>query len=309
MKCTFKIEDLSILYEVLSGESKREFAMAVSMHTMCTLPKDSKNRKLYYPLFVFGGFLSYKEVGNENSKYTLFASNESTRIVLHYYLEILHCLRFKVPISISECLSLFNEYLAGNFHVYCKNLSSCLRTMSSYLIKEERPYHTFMAAIIAPLKLSGYDIVHDKEYGLIKPDSVIIKDNRIILIEYKHVIPPDYIPKKARVAVKNVKGIARCKKLKGFYADLENVTKSVIVNLCQDIVSKARLCQLYRYAPDFLSQFQQDVEVNLMLFFINNVILLHCKYFYNTTSFSKYEIFASDGYFDDNDLKLIQNAT
>ncbi len=90
-----------------------------------------------------------------------------------------------------------NEYLAGNFHSYCNNVSRCLKTMSSYLIKEERQYHSYMGGILAPLTLSGYDIVNDKEYGLIKPDSVIIKDNQIILIEYKHVIPPYFIPEKS----------------------------------------------------------------------------------------------------------------
>lgn len=236
MKCIFEEEDLNILYEVLSGESKRKFAMAVSMRTMCTLSKVSKYRKLYYPLLVFGGFLSCKEEMDEADIYTLFSSNESTRILLYYYLEI-HFTRFKFPIS--EYLCVFNEYLAGNFRLYCKNLSLCLKTMSSYSIKEEKLYHIFMAGIIGPLKFSGYDIVYNKEYGLLKPDFVIKKDNRIILNEYKHVIPPDFIPKKARAAVENLEGKARCEKLEDFYADLENVAKSVIVKLCQEVVSNA----------------------------------------------------------------------
>jgi len=271
---------------------------------MCTIPESSKARELYYPLFIFGGFLSCLK--EKNKTYSLFSSNDTTRILLEYYLELLFLNKFKFPIS--ECLSLFKEYLAANFRLYCKNLSQCLRTMSPYLIKEEKPYHTFMAGIIAPLILNGYDISHDKPYGVLEPDALIKKDNLIILNEYKHVIPPDYIPKKARAAVENLDVKTRCDKLDTFYAPLENVAKSVIVKLCQEVVSNARLCQLSRYSPDFASQFQQDVEVNIMLFYINHVILLNCKYFYETKSFSKYEIFASDGYFDDKDLKSIQNA-
>ncbi len=100
MKCIFA-EDLGFLFKVLSGESKKQFAMAVSMHIMCTLFKDSKNRKLYYPSFVFGGFLSCKKEMDEDSSYTLFASNESTRTLIYYHLKILHLKRFKFEIS--EC--------------------------------------------------------------------------------------------------------------------------------------------------------------------------------------------------------------
>ena len=125
------------------------------------------------------------------------------------------------------------------------------------------------------------------------------------------MIPEEFNSKRARKHIENFDSDVEShgEMLDKFYADLENVSKSAIVKLCRDTVLQARLCQIYKYASDFASQYEQNVEVNIMVFYINHVILLNCKYYYKTTSFSEYEIFSSGGYFDDEDLKSIQNVT
>lgn len=89
MNCIFNEQDLKILYDVLKEETKFQFPIAILMYTMCTLPEKLDDRKLYYPLFLFGGFLSCKEVAGERDFYLLHFANESLLILLNYHLEIL----------------------------------------------------------------------------------------------------------------------------------------------------------------------------------------------------------------------------
>lgn len=279
MKCIVNEDDLNILYNVFCREIKCKFSMRISMYTMCNLPEETKHRQLYYPLFIFGGFLSCKKVIEEENTYLLSSANESSKILIYRHLQALHHRKF--GITVSECQTFLREYLTGNFRSYCRNLSIFLTVQSSRIIKEEKPYHLFMSGILSPLMLDGFNVTFDKEFGLIRPDTIIEKGDRIILEEYKHVIHPDYIPKKARLAVEGLEGDACCQRLEEFYRPLKNVSKSIIVKLCQ---------------------------INIIVFYLSQVILVHGKYLCETKQFSEYKIFASEGYFDNDDLKLILNA-
>jgi hypothetical protein len=305
MKCIFSEDDLNLLYGVLSGEKESNFNMNVSMETMCLLPEESKSRQLYYPLFVYGGYLSCKK-GKDKNAFLLSSANESSKLILKHHLLTLHYRKFRIEVA--ECEIVLKEYLAESFDSYCEKLSLMLTAQSSYIIREERPYHTFMSGILSPLMFANYEVEFDKEYSIIKPDAIIRgkTNDKLIIEEYKHVIPPDYIPKKARLAVEGLDEAARCKKLKEFYAPLEKVEKSEIVKLCKKAVSDARL-QLSDYASNFSSMYKKDVDINILVFYISQVILLRGKYFHNTCEFSNYEIFSSKGYFDKADLNSILN--
>lgn len=70
LSCIFQEEDLKILLRILSSTPREyncNFKMAVDMGTMCTIPQ-SKTRVLfvYYPLFVYGGYLSCHEEEDES---------------------------------------------------------------------------------------------------------------------------------------------------------------------------------------------------------------------------------------------------
>ncbi len=121
MKCIFEENDLDILYKVLSGSSRCEFNMAVSMNKMCTLSKTENDCKLYYPLFVFGGFLSCKK---EEREYSLSASNDSTKLLLKHHLDILFLKKFKFSIENSQ--DLITNFLARKFSKSCDILSDAV---------------------------------------------------------------------------------------------------------------------------------------------------------------------------------------
>lgn len=299
MKCIFTEKDLNMLYDVFLGEKKCQFAMAVSMGMMCGLSESSEHRKLYYPLFVFGGFLSCKKLTGEKDTYLLSSANETSKILIRHHLEALHYEKFKI--AHPECRKFLQDYLNGNFSCYCRNLSKLITAQSSYIIKEERPYHAFMSGILSPLMFDNWEVQFDKEFGSVKPDAYLKKDNKIILDEYKHVIPGKYSPKKALLAVKRD---AHGKILNEFYKPLEEYDKSKIVTLCRTAATDGRN-QLSKYAPQFSSQHRKDVEVNIIIFYLAHVILIHSKYLFKTCKFSKYEIFSSDGYFTNDDLTSI----
>jgi hypothetical protein len=126
MSCIFQEEDLKILLRILSSKERGydcEFTMAVNMQKMCTIPQSLKHRELYYPLFVYGGFLSC--VKKDDKIFTLSASNETAKILLKYHLEILFLRKFKFPYK--ESLNILDPFLQGNFELFCVELSKVIQ--------------------------------------------------------------------------------------------------------------------------------------------------------------------------------------
>ena len=241
MSCIFKEEDLKVLLGVLSGKLNCKFNMNVTMRSMCTLPESSKTRALYYPLFIFGGFLSCRE--EENDTFTLSVSNETAKISLNYHLELLFLNKFKL--SVSTSLNLIDEFLRGEFTSFCILLSKALLKLSSLMMKHEMKYHLFVAGIFFHLDELGYETDHDKESNKIKPDSVFTevdrkvytKDNRVIVNEYKHVKLDEKGPKRARKSN-------------------DGPLKSKVVNKSISIVKKTCNEQIPMYAPTMASKFE-----------------------------------------------------
>ena len=283
MKCIFEENDLTILYEVLSGESKKEFAMAVSMHTMCTLSKDSKDRKLYYPLFVFGGFLPCKEETEDDDIYTLFASNESSRILLRFHFELLFLKKFKLPVKQSQ--DLLKDFLDRNFTEFCVILSDAMSSRSSLMSANEITYHNFVGGFFFHLKGKGFELDNDKDIGPIRPDSVYASDRHVYLFEFK-----------------TVKLDKRKRKRSG------ESLKSMVVNKCKAFVKETSSDQIQKYTPSVSTKYKQNVDIHLMLFYINHVIHVNCAYSFEKCEYSDLEIFSSKSFYTNNDLELIKNV-
>jgi len=282
MKCIFEENDLTILYEVLSCESKKEFAMAVSMSTMCTLSQDSKDRKLYYPLFVFGGFLSCRK--ETKNTYTLFASNESSRILLRFHFELLFLKKFKLPIKQSQ--DLLTDFLDRNFTEFCVILSDAMSNRSSLMSANEITYHNYVAGMFFHLKGKGFKVDNDLDIGSIRPDSVYASDRHVYLLEFKTV------------------KLDKKQKRKRSGASL----KSMIVNKCKAIVKETCSEQIQMYAPTVSTKYKQNVDIHLMVFYINHVIHLNCAYSFEKREYSDLEIFSSIGFYTNNDLESIKNV-
>jgi hypothetical protein len=145
---------------------------------------------------------------------------------------------------------------------------------------DEMKYHCFVAGVFSHLDDEGFDTSHDKEKCLIKPDSVMSSKDVVILNEYKHV----------RLGKLSKK------------ADL----KKIVVKRCETIVKDTCSQQIANYAPAIAAEYGKNVEVNLILFYNIHILLLHCTYNYNECEFSQYEIFASKGFYNKQDLNSIK---
>lgn len=74
----FTIEDRDLLLDVLKSSCTREFEICV---TIIDIIEDQiQNRQLYYPLFIYGGFISCKRC--DKNKYELSAANQVAKCIL-----------------------------------------------------------------------------------------------------------------------------------------------------------------------------------------------------------------------------------
>ncbi len=222
--------------------------MAISMYTMCTLPEKLDERKLYYPLFVFGGFLSSKEIAEERDSYSLHVANESNRILLNHNLEVLFLKKFKL--SASTSVNLLDEFLSGKFASFCVMLSKALSKFTSLATTIEMEYHLYLAGIFYHLQWRGYEVDHhDEEFSFIKPDSVFNKNNRVIVNEFR-----------VKIEKTTLKGPRK--------SDKEETLKSKVLNKGVSTVKEARKEQILKYCSTMASKFDTNVKINLMLLHI-----------------------------------------
>lgn len=97
LNCIFTVEDKDLLLDVLRGPCQKEFTLNVGMKSIIKQMQKTgaSNRKLFYPMFIFGGFLScdqYKDAEKKpvRGQYVINVANQTARCLMRYYVRSMY---------------------------------------------------------------------------------------------------------------------------------------------------------------------------------------------------------------------------
>lgn len=108
----FTLKDRDLLLDVLRGPCEKEFSIGVSIMSLIT---QEPTRKLFYPLFIFGGFISCIP-RNDPRKYELSIANETSRCVLEKSLNDIYVAVYKRDFK--ECSEIYQMILSDKWNEF-----------------------------------------------------------------------------------------------------------------------------------------------------------------------------------------------
>ncbi len=102
----FTLEDQDLLLDILRGPCEKEFSMGVSIMSLIF---QGSNRKLFYPLFIYGGFLSSTRLNYQ--KYELSIANETSHCILEKSLDDIYSAVYKRRFK--DCTAIYELVFAN----------------------------------------------------------------------------------------------------------------------------------------------------------------------------------------------------
>ncbi len=287
----FTFEDRDLLLDILHGPCEKEFLMGVSIMSLIS---QGSNRKLFYPLFIYGGFLSCTRLNNQ--KYELSIANETSRCILKKRLDDIYSAVYKR--GFKDCTEIYELVFTNKWREFCDIVSDMMSSMSTNTFYEEKDYNSFLFGLLCPAKLGGFSV----------QKKVIIKNN----IALAGIFPDLTVSDIAAVwELKFIKATNLREELKEDLtlfdcyktSDISDSRKKTVLKNISTKLQEAKT-QIIQYASSLATAERRNVlKCFIGIFYLNHIVLFVNEYkFINRDGNINYESsiwtpYCSDGLF------------